>query len=161
VYGDKAYPDATGTLRFGFGKVCGYPEQTTLVPPFTTFHGLYDRALSFGDKGDFALAPAERTHRGDLDLSGALNFACTADITGGNSGSPLVDREGRFVGVAFDGNVESHANRFVYSETQARCVVLDVRAILQACTRLYGAQWVADEMLAAAQGDAAAPASTH
>ncbi len=151
VYGDKAYPDATGTLRFGFGKVSGYPEDTTLVPAFTTFHGLYDRALAFGDQGDFALAPAERDHRGDVDLSGVLNFACTADITGGNSGSPLVDREGRFVGVAFDGNVESHANRFVYSETQARCVVLDVRAILQALTKLYGAQPLADEMLAAAK----------
>jgi len=160
VYGDKAYPDATGTLRFGFGKVTGYPEATTLVPPFTTFLGLYDRALSFGDSGDFALAPAEREHRGDVDLNGVLNFACTADITAGNSGSPLGDREGRFVGVAFDGNVESHANRFVYSETRARCVCLDVRAILQALTKLYHAQSVADEMLAAAaQGGGAAPAA--
>ena len=151
VYGDKAYPDATGSLRFGFGKVAGYEAATTLVPPFTTFHGLYDRAVSFGDKGDFALAGKVREHRGDVDLDCKLNFVCTADITGGNSGSPLVDREGRFVGVAFDGNETSHANQFVYDETDARCVVVDVRGILQALTKIYGAQPLADEMLAAAK----------
>ncbi len=151
VHGDRAYPDATGTLRFGFGRVAGYPSATTLVPPFTTWHGLYDRALSFGDRGDFALTDRLRKHRDALDLGQPLNFACTADITGGNSGSPLVDRDGRFVGVAFDGNQTSHANRFVYDETEARCVCVDVRAILQALSRLYEAQPLVDELLAGAK----------
>lgn len=151
VYGDRAYPDATGTLRLGFGKVSGYPSATTLVPAFTTWHGLYDRAHSFGDRGDFALTERLRQRREALDLAQPLNFVCTADITGGNSGSPLVDREGRLVGVAFDGNQTSHANSFVYDETDARCVCVDVRAILQALAKLYDAQPLVDELLATAR----------
>ena len=151
VYGDKAYPDATGTLRFGFGKVAGYPSATTLVPPFTTWYGLYDRALSFGDRGDFTLTARQRERRDRLDLGGVLDMACTADITGGNSGSPLVDRDGRLVGVAFDGNQTSHANQFVYDETEARCVCVDVRGILQALGTLYDARPLVDELLAGAR----------
>ena len=78
-----------------------------------------------------------------------LNFVCTADITGGNSGSPVVNRDGRLVGVVFDGNATSHANQFVYDETDARSVCVDVRAILQALTKLYDAQALADELLRA------------
>ncbi len=151
VHGDKAYPDATGTLRFGFGKVAGYPSATTLVPPFTTWYGLYDRALSFGDRGDFALTGSQRERRDRLDLGGVLDMACTADITGGNSGSPVVDRDGRLIGVAFDGNQTSHANQFVYDETEARCVCVDIRGILQALGRLYDAQPLVDELLAGAR----------
>ncbi|MHB8077711.1 MAG: S46 family peptidase [Candidatus Krumholzibacteriia bacterium] len=151
VYGDKAYPDATGTLRFGFGRVAGYPSATTLVPPFTTWYGLYDRAFSFGDQGDFVLTPKERERVDRLDLAGILDMACTADITGGNSGSPIVDRDGRLVGVAFDGNQTSHANQFVYDETEARCVCVDVRGILQGLGRLYDAQPLVDELLAGAR----------
>lgn len=151
VYGDKLYPDATGTLRFGFGKVAGYPAATTMVAPFTTWHGLYDRAYGFGEQGDFTLTARQRQRRDRLDLGQPINFVCTADITGGNSGSPLVDRDGKFVGVAFDGNQTSHANRFVYSEVDARCVCVDVRGILQALGKLYDAQPLVDELLSAAK----------
>lgn len=151
VYGEGAYPDATGTLRLAFGKVAGYPFATTLVPPFTTFYGLYDRAGSFGNKGDFKLAPSEEKSRDKLDLRTPLNLVCTADITGGNSGSPLVDGEGRLVGLVFDGNMESHPNVFVYDETQARCVAVDIRGILEALRKLYGADALVQEMLTAAK----------
>jgi hypothetical protein len=151
VYGDKVYPDATGTLRLGFGRVAGYPSATTLVPPFTTWYGLYDRAFSFGDQGDFALTANQRARRDRLDLGGVLDLACTVDITGGNSGSPIVDRDGRLVGVAFDGNQTSHANQFVYDETEARCIGVDVRGILQALGKLYDAQPLVDELLAGAR----------
>jgi hypothetical protein len=80
-----------------------------------------------------------------------MNFACTADITGGNSGSPVVNREGRLVGLAFDGNQTSHANRFVYDEAQARCVCVDVRAILQALAKLYDAPALLEELTAGAK----------
>lgn len=149
VYGDRLYPDATGTLRLAYGRVAGYPFATSLVPPFTTFYGLYDRAYSFGDQGDFALTPRESERRDSLDLVCPLDFVCTADITGGNSGSPVVNRDGRLVGVVFDGNATSHANQFVYDETDARSVCVDVRAILQALTKLYDAQALADELLRA------------
>ena len=151
VYGNGLYPDASGTLRLAFGKVAGYPFATTLVPPFTTFYGLYDRAFSFGDRGDFELTPRQREHRREVDLSTPLNFVCTADITGGNSGSPVVNREGRLVGLVFDGNQQSHPNSFVYSETQARCVAVDIRGILEALRKIYGAGALADEMTAAAR----------
>ena len=151
VYGDSVYPDATGTLRLAFGKVAGYPFATTLVPPFTTFYGLYDRAYGFGQKGDFAIPPRTAARRDKLDLSTPLNLVCTADITGGNSGSPLVDREGRLVGLVFDGNMQSHPNTFVYEETQARCVAVDIRGILEALRKLYDAGPLADEMLAGAK----------
>ena len=151
VYGEKLYPDATGTLRLATGKVAGYPAATTLVPPFTTFYGLYDRALGFGEQNEFKLTDRQREKRGALDLSCMLNFVCTADITGGNSGSPVVDRDGKLVGLAFDGNQTSHANRFVYSETDARCVCVDVRGIMQALAKLYDAQLLVDELMAGAK----------
>ena len=151
VYGQDAYPDATGTLRLAFGTVAGYPFATTLVPPFTTFYGLYDRAYSFGDQGDFKLTPSEEKGRDKLDLSTKLDLACTADITGGNSGSPLVDRDGRLVGLVFDGNMESHPNAYVYDETEARCVAVDIRGILEALKKLYGADALVEELLAASK----------
>ena len=151
VYGESVYPDATGTLRLAFGKVAGYPFATTLVPPFTTFYGLYDRAYGFGQKGDFAIPPRTAARRDQLDLSTPLNLVCTADITGGNSGSPLVDREGRLVGLVFDGNMQSHPNTFVYDETQARCVAVDIRGILESLRKLYDAGPLAEEMVKGAR----------
>lgn len=148
AYGAATYPDATGTLRLAFGKVLGHPFATTKVPPFTTFYGLYDRAHSFGASGEYALYPAAERAKGKLDLSTPLNTICTADITGGNSGSPLVDREGRLVGLIFDGNATSHPNSFVYDETTARCVSVDIRGILEALRKMYDAGHLADEMVA-------------
>ncbi len=151
VYGTDTYPDATGTLRLAFGIVAGYPQGTTLVPPFTTFYGLFDRAYGFGNRGDFSIPPRTAAHQADIDLKTPLNFVCTADITGGNSGSPVVDREGRLVGLVFDGNAQSHPNTFVYDEYQARCVAVDVRAILEALRKMYGAGNLADEMVDSAR----------
>jgi hypothetical protein len=151
AFGTEAYPDASGTLRLAFGKVAGYPLATTLVPPFTTYYGLYDRAYAFGNKGDFALPSRAAEHRADVTMSTPLNFASTADITGGNSGSPIVNRAGRLVGLVFDGNQQSHPNTYVYTETEARCVAVDVRGILEALRKLYGAGVLAEEMESAAK----------
>jgi hypothetical protein len=151
AYGTDAYPDATGTLRLAFGKVAGYEFATTLVPPFTTFYGLYDRAYSFGDKGEFVLPAKVAARKADVSLETPLDFAATPDITGGNSGSPIVNREGRLVGLVFDGNQQSHPNSFVYDETEARTVGVDIRAILMALRKVYGAGVLADEMEGAAR----------
>ena len=148
VYGTDTYPDATGTLRLAFGKVAGYPFATTLVPSFTTYYGLFDRAYSFGNEGDFKLPSKTEAAKDKIDPMVPLNFVCTADITGGNSGSPVVDREGRLVGLVFDGNMQSHPNTFVYDEKQARCVAVDIRGIIEALRKIYGAGLLADEMLA-------------
>lgn len=149
VYGTDAYPDATGSLRLSFGVVAGYPFADTRVPPLTTWHGLYDRAYGFGERGEHALTSRQRERRDRLDLAQPLNFVCTADITGGSSGSPVVDRAGRLVGLVFDGNQTSHPNKFVYDETTARCVCVDVRAILQALSVLYDAPELVAELMAA------------
>ncbi|MCX7829702.1 MAG: S46 family peptidase, partial [Acidobacteria bacterium] len=147
VYGTNTYPDGTSTLRLSFGKVAGYPQGSTLVPPFTTFYGLLDRAYGFGNKGDFEIPSHLAKNLDKIDLKTPLNFVSTADITGGNSGSPIVDKEGKLVGVVFDGNAESHPNAFVYDEYQARCVSVDIRAILEVLKKVYNAEWIVDEML--------------
>lgn len=149
VYGDGVYPDATGTLRLAFGTVSGYPAGSTLVPAFTTFYGLYDRAFSFGDQDDFALTSRQRERREAVRLETPLNFVCTADITGGNSGSPVIARDGSLVGLVFDGNAQSHPNSFVYDETQARCVSVDIRGILEALEKYYDAVPLVREMVEA------------
>ncbi|MEW5765864.1 MAG: S46 family peptidase [Acidobacteriota bacterium] len=151
VYGDKSYSDATGTLRLAFGTVSGYPFASTLVPPFTTFYGLYDRAYSFGDRDDFALTNRQRERRASVRLETPLNFVCTADITGGNSGSPVVAKDGSLVGLVFDGNDASHPNAFVYDERQARCVAVDIRGILEALDKYYDAGALVREMLDASR----------
>ncbi len=147
VYGNDIYPDATDTLRLSFGVVKGYPFDTSEVPCKTTFYGLYNRAYSFDNKGNFQLSKRELQRKDDLDLSVPLDFVCTADITGGNSGSPVVDGKGELVGLVFDGNPQSNSNTFVYSEVQARCVAVDVTAIIQALDKLYDAGPLAREMI--------------
>ncbi|MGA9752725.1 MAG: S46 family peptidase [Acidobacteriota bacterium] len=149
--GDALYPDATGTLRLAFGRVEGYSFDTTEVPFQTTFYGLYDRAYSFDDKGDFQLSETEAARRGQLALKTPLDFVCTADITGGNSGSPVVDEGGKLVGLVFDGNAPNIPNAFVHAQGNARCVAVDAPAIVQALTRLYDATRLVQELRQASE----------
>ncbi len=146
VYGKDAYPDATFTLRLGFGAVRGYPMNGTLAPERTTLYGLYDRALGFSERGDWKLPERfwQRKHR--LDLSTPVNFVCDGDIIGGNSGSPVVDREGRAVGLVFDGNIESLPGRYFFDDTSNRTVSVHAAYIIEALRKLYDAEDLADEI---------------
>ena len=146
VYGKNAYPDATFTLRLSYGTVDGYPYNGTIAPPFTTFYGLYDRADSFGDKAPFNLTPKEEAGLGKLDLTTPLDFVSTGDIIGGNSGSPVVNREGELVGLIFDGNIESLAGDFVYDGTKNRAVAVHSAGMIEGLRKLYGAGALADEL---------------
>ena len=146
VYGKDAYPDATFTLRLSYGKVDGYPYNGTIAPPFTTFYGLYDRAASFSNKPPFDLTPKEVAGRDKLDLNTPLDFVSTGDIIGGNSGSPVVNREGELVGLIFDGNIESLAGDFVYEGEKNRAVAVHSSGMIEGLRKLYGAGALADEL---------------
>ena len=146
VYGKDAYPDATFTLRLSYGTVTGYPYNGTIAPPFTTFYGLYDRAASFSDKPPFDLTPKEVAARDRLNLATPLDFVCTGDIIGGNSGSPVVNRAGELVGLVFDGNIESMAGDFVYDGTKNRTVSVHSAGMIEALRKIYGAGALADEL---------------
>jgi len=146
VYGKNAYPDATFTLRLSYGTVDGFPYNGTIAPPFTTFYGLYDRAASFSDKDPWNLTPKEEAARDKLDLATPVDFVTTNDIIGGNSGSPVVDRDGELVGLVFDGNIESLAGDFVYDGTKNRGVAVHSAGMLEALRKIYGVGALADEL---------------
>jgi Peptidase S46 len=146
VYGKDVYPDATFTLRLSYGTVDGYPYNGTIAPPFTTFYGLYDRAASFSDKAPFNLTPKQEAGLSKLDLSTPLDFVCTGDIIGGNSGSPVVNRDGELVGLIFDGNIESLAGDFVYDGTKNRAVAVHSAGMIEGLRKLYHADALADEL---------------
>jgi len=147
VHGKSLYPDATFTLRLTYGTVKGYAMNGTLAPSKTTLYGLYDRAVSFDNKPPFDLPQRYIDGKDKLDLATPLNFVSTLDIIGGNSGSPVINRRGEFVGLVFDGNIESLVGRFIYDETANRCVSVHSAAMIEALKKLYGAQALAKEIL--------------
>ena len=145
--GTKVYPDATFTLRLAFGTVKGFTEDGAAVPAFTTFDGLYKRAADQGNKGPFELPKRWEERKGKLDLKTPFNFVCTADIIGGNSGSPVVNKVGEVIGLIFDGNIQSLVLDFIYDEDQARAVSVDSRAIMESLRKVYDAGALADEIV--------------
>jgi hypothetical protein len=149
VYGKSIYPDATFSLRLSYGRALGYEEDTTLVPFKTTFYGLYDRARSFEEKPPYDLPARYREGREKLDLSTPLNFVYTADTIGGNSGSPVINRNAEIVGVNFDSNIQKLPNRYWYVDDAegGRAVGVHSAAIIEALRKLYGADKLVAEIL--------------
>jgi hypothetical protein len=113
VYGKTVPPDANFTLRLSYGRVLGYEEDTTFVPYKTTLYGLYDRARSFDEKPPYDLPRRWQEGETKLNLATPLNFAYSADTIGGNSGSPVLNRAGEFVGINFDRNRHGLVRNFV------------------------------------------------
>ncbi|NLH43523.1 MAG: S46 family peptidase, partial [Planctomycetes bacterium] len=148
LYGTEVYPDATFTLRLAFGLVKGYEEAGRHVRPFTTMAGLYERSQEQGNVYPFELPQRWIKRKGKLDLDTPFNFVSTADIIGGNSGSPVVNRNGEFVGIIFDGNIQSLILDFIYTEDQARAVSVHSAAILEALKKVYSADRLAKELVA-------------
>jgi len=146
IYGTDVYPDATFTLRLAFGEVKGYTEQGKQIPPWTTFAGLYERSQEQGNQPPFELPELWIKQRSKLNLKTPFNFVSTADIIGGNSGSPVVNRNGEFVGIIFDGNIQSLVLDFIYTQKEARAVSVHSASILEALRKVYRADRLADEL---------------
>ncbi len=143
AYGDKVYPDATFTLRLAFGAVKAYIDGRQRVPAFTVVEGLYERATG---EPPYALPKPIVDARDGVKAETPYNLVSTNDITGGNSGSPLVSQEGKVVGLIFDGNIQSLPNDFLYSDRQARAVSVDVRGILEMLRGVYEASALLKEL---------------
>ncbi len=144
VLGTKVYPDATFTLRLSYGDVRGWEEKGKAVEPFTKLSRVYERTTG---KDPFRLPQRWLDARGKLDPNTPFDYVTTHDIVGGNSGSPLVDAQGRLVGLAFDGNIHSIAGSYWYDERMNRAVAVHPAIILTALREVYGADAVAAEIV--------------
>jgi hypothetical protein len=149
VYGKSMPPDANSNLRLSYGVVSGYEEDTTLVPFKTTFFGLYDRAISFNHEPPYDLPERYIAGRDKLDLSTPLNFVYTADTIGGNSGSPVINRNAELVGLNFDSNLQKLSNRYWYIDENegSRAVAVHSGGIIESMRKLYGADALVKELL--------------
>jgi hypothetical protein len=139
-------PDATFTLRLSYGAVRGYDENGKHIPYFTTVAGAFQHAAEHDNKPPYNLPQSWISAKTKLKLNTPLNYVSTADIIGGNSGSPAVNKKGEVVGIIFDGNIQSLVWNFFYDDKQARAVHVDSRGILEALRHIYGANGLADEL---------------
>ncbi|MFC4254380.1 S46 family peptidase [Altererythrobacter xixiisoli] len=136
AYGDALYPDATFTLRISYGRVRGWTERGNEVPIATTLGGTFERATG---NAPFDLAPGFAAHREQIDPTVAYDFVTTNDIIGGNSGSPVIDRDGTVIGAAFDGNIHSLGGNYGYDPVLNRTVVVSTAAVQEALETIYPA----------------------
>jgi len=147
LLGTTGYPDATFTLRLAFGVVKGYEEAGHWVQPITTMGSLYEKATAMKNRPPFDLPPLWIKRKSRLDLKTPFNFVSTADIIGGNSGSPVVNRAGEFVGIIFDGNLQSLPWDEAFSDRQGRAISVHSAGILEALKQVYRANDVARELV--------------
>ena len=147
IEGPNRAPDATFTLRLSYGPVKGYTEAGKKIPAYTTMAGLYERSAAHKGKEPFDLPKRWLDKKSALDLTTPFNFVHTPDIIGGNSGSPVVDRKGEWVGIIFDGNIHSLVGDFAYEDVMARAISVDCRAIIEAMKKVYGADALVNELL--------------
>ena len=146
--GDKVYPDATFTLRLAFGTIKPYEDNGKQVPAYTMIGGAFTHAEAHGNLPPYQLPQSWITAKSQsqLKLNTPFDFVCTADIIGGNSGSPVVDRENRVVGLIFDGNIQSLVLDFGYDDQHARAVSVDSRAIVESLRSVYHAEDLLKEL---------------
>jgi hypothetical protein len=147
--GRDAYPDATFTLRLSYGEVQGWEVRGQPVPPYTDVAGLYRRATG---EAPFALPPSWLAAQGRLDPAQRFNLVTTNDIIGGNSGSPMINRQGEIVGLVFDGNIESLGGAYSFDERVNRAVSVHSGIITESLRRVYGADALLQELLGTKAG---------
>lgn len=155
IHGKSQYPDATFTLRISWGPVATYATGSgTKAQPFTTFMGMYDRHLGWGgnaaaaEDGSWTLPERWLKAKGTLKLETPFNFIYGCDTVGGNSGSPVVNTKGEFIGINFDSVFEGQGGYYVYDADTKRAVAADSRAILESLRKVMGGAPLAAELLA-------------
>jgi hypothetical protein len=146
-FGTTIAPDATFTLRLAFGTVQGYEVDGQKFAHTTTFDELFKRAKEQEYHHPFDLPKRWADGKDKLDLKTPFNFVSTADTIGGNSGSPVLNRNGEFVGINFDRNRHGLVRNFVYTDHQARHISVHSRAIVEAMQKLYGADGLVKELM--------------
>jgi len=143
-------PDATFTLRLSYGAIKGYKLKGEQVPWYTTLGGAYEHAAKHGSKPPYELPESWIKAKPTLDAKTPFDTVSTPDIIGGNSGSPLMNKDAEVVGIIFDGNIESLPWNFVYDDVVGRSVSTDSRAIMEVLRKIYRADALADELGGAA-----------
>ena len=144
--GTSVYPDATFTLRLAFGPVIGYEENGQQIPAFTDVDGTFAHEEDHEGQKDFKLPESWVKAKGKIPGSTRMNFVSTCDIIGGNSGSPVVNKDLELVGLIFDGNIQSLIANFAYSDTQGRSVSVHSSAIREALRHVYDAEFLASQL---------------
>ena len=145
--GTNTYPDATFTLRLSYGTVKGYDEGGKQIPPLTNVAGLYQRGAEHKNEPPFDVPKRWLDRKSKLNPNTPFNFVNDADIIGGNSGSPVVNKNNQFVGIIFDGDIQSLVLDCIFSDKQARAVSVDSAAITEALQKVYDAQPLLNELM--------------
>jgi V8-like Glu-specific endopeptidase len=143
VYGTNVYPDATFSLRLSYGSVQGFMDEGKKVAPFTQMAGAYERHTG---EDPFALPKSWLDSKSKLKLSTPMNFVTTNDIIGGNSGSPMINKDAEIVGLVFDGNIYSLGGEYGFDESVNRTVAVHSDAIIESMQKIYGATRVLEEL---------------
>ena len=144
VYGTSVDPDATFTLRLSYGTVKGFDNaEGKFVAPYTNIGGLFERATG---ADPYKLPESWLKTKSSLNLSVPMNLSTTNDTTGGNSGSPLIDKDANVVGLLFDGNIFSLGGDYGYDAAKNRSVCVDSRALLEGMRRVYHLDRIVDEI---------------
>ena len=146
VYGTSIPPDATFTLRISDGVVKSYPYNGTIAPAYTTFYGMYDRYYSFNKEFPWSLPDRWEDPPEDFDLSTKFNFITTNDLTGGSSGSAMINRDAEVVGISFDGNMESLPGSFIYRTEENRAVGVHSSGIMESLEKIYKFDRIVEEL---------------
>jgi hypothetical protein len=134
------------SLRLSDGVVKGYDFNGTKAPHFTTLYGLFGRTNEFGGKHPFDIPQEWIDAEDKLDLKTPFNYVATCDIIGGNSGSPMIDKDLNVIGLVFDGNIEMLGNNYVFDDEVSRSVSVHPAIIIESLRKIYGAKKLADEL---------------
>ena len=151
--GQPSYPDANFTMRLTYGTVKGYsPKDAVIYRHYTTLDGVMEKEdpdqwefvvpaklkelWKNKDFGEYAMADGKMP----------VAFLSNNDITGGNSGSPIMNSRGELIGLAFDGNWESMSSDVMFEPDLQRCINVDIRYVLFIVDKFGGARWLVDEM---------------